>query len=58
MELEQVSWNVFAESGRVEDYLRYKGESNRFAWEDRTEKQHASYADRTGEEVVWEKPLR
>lgn len=58
MKLEYLSWNVFAETGRVEDYLRYKGESNRYAWEKETEKQRSSYVDRAGEEAVWEKPLR
>lgn len=56
--MEGVSWNVFAVSGRVEDYLRYKGENEHFAWEDRVEIQDSSRADRTGEEAVWEKPLR
>lgn len=56
--MENISWNVFAASGRVEDYLRYKGESEHFVSEDRMETQQSSCTDRTGEGAVWEKPLR
>lgn len=52
--MENLSWNLFTATGRVEDYLRYKGEYGQTGEhgqeEDRT--------DRTGEEAVWERPLR
>lgn len=57
LETETVSWNLFASTGRVEDYLRYKGENGDFSGiENRNEEPYQR--DRTSEEAVWEKPLR
>lgn len=56
--LEGNAWNVFAESGRVEDYLRYRRE-NRYQENERKPGQEgAASRDGAGEEAVWENPLR
>lgn len=50
-------WSVFEATGRVEDYLRYKGETSTLT--DKKEGQEQlSQRKRTSEEAVWEKPLR
>lgn len=56
--LEDKAWNVFAESGRVEDYLRYRRE-NRYQENERKPGQEGTaFRDGAGEEAVWENPLR
>ena len=56
--MEGNAWNVFAESGRVEDYLRYRRE-NRYQENERKPGQEgAASRDGAGEEAVWENPLR
>lgn len=56
--MENISWNAFMESGRIEDYLRYKSETKYLASEDEPQRGNTSHRDRTGEEAVWENPLR
>lgn len=56
--MENEAWNIFAESGRVEDYLRYKRENRCPENERETRGEGLSLQDRTGEEAVWERPLR
>lgn len=56
--MEDKAWNVFAESGRVEDYLRYRRE-NRYQENERKPGQEGTaFRDGAGEEAVWENPLR
>ncbi|MBP3544069.1 MAG: hypothetical protein J6J86_07560 [Lachnospiraceae bacterium] len=56
--MENISWNAFMASGRVEDYLRYKREGKYPEYEDEPQRGNASHRDETGEDAVWENPLR
>lgn len=56
--MENISWNAFMESGRIEDYLRYKSETKYLASDDEPKRGNAACKDRTGEDAVWENPLR
>ena len=52
-------WNVFETTGKVEDYLRYKGESSSYSTaEQEAGAEELNQRKRTSEESVWEKPLR
>lgn len=53
--LEAVTWNVFASTGKVEDYLYYKGKKNDIGIE---QKKEVYCSEQTSEEAVWEEPLR
>lgn len=51
--MEDRAWDVFAASGKVEDYLRYKRENK-----ENTKDSDRVLCGKTGEDAVWEKPLR
>lgn len=51
--MEDRAWDAFVESGRVEDYLRYKREN-----EENARCGDRALCEETGEDAVWEKPLR
>ena len=53
--LETVTWKVFASTGKVEDYLYYKGENSSLTTD---KKKDAYFLKQTSEEAVWEEPLR
>lgn len=50
------SWRQFEVTGRIEDYLRYKGETA--AKGSGADRQEFLYAGTEGEEAAWEMPLR
>ncbi|MCI9539591.1 MAG: hypothetical protein HFG39_00835 [Lachnospiraceae bacterium] len=53
--METVTWKVFASTGKVEDYLYYKGENSSLTTD---KKKDAYFPKQTSEEAVWEEPLR